>query len=216
MSRGDRWVRTACDYVHLNPVRAKLLRKADRLLAYPWSSFPLYLAVPEQRPRWLRTDRLLGEHGIAGDTAQGRELFEARMERRRLEEVDPAALKALRRGWCLGSQDFRKRLLKRREGRLGENHSAEARRETAEAKAERIIAAELTRRRWREAELKRRRKCDPQKVALGARLRRETTLTVKSIAARLNLGTPRNATTRLQEWTRKHAAAQGRASATGA
>ena len=212
---GTGYLRTACDYVHLNPVRAKLLRKPERLLAYPWSSFPFYLAVPEQRPRWMRTDRLLGEHGIARDTAQGRELFEARMERRRLEEVDPAALKVLRRGWCLGGQDFRKRLLKRMEGKLGENHSAEARRETAEAKAERIIAEELKRRRWREAELRRRRKCDPQKVALAARLRRETTLTVKSIAARLNLGTPRNATTSLQEWASKHAAARGEEPAMG-
>lgn len=57
---GTGYLRTACDYVHLNPVRAKLLRKADRLLAYPWSTFPLYLAAPEHRPSWVRTDRLLG------------------------------------------------------------------------------------------------------------------------------------------------------------
>ena len=36
---GNGYLRTACDYVHLNPVRAHLLNSEDRLLAYPWSSF---------------------------------------------------------------------------------------------------------------------------------------------------------------------------------
>jgi hypothetical protein len=49
-------------------------------------------------------------------------------------------------------------------------------------------------------------KCDPRKLALATRLRKETTLTIKSIAARLNLDTPRNATVRLQEWSRRTAA----------
>jgi REP element-mobilizing transposase RayT len=35
---GNGYLRTACDYVHLNPIRAKLLAPEDRLLAYPWSS----------------------------------------------------------------------------------------------------------------------------------------------------------------------------------
>jgi len=60
---GNGYLRTVGDYLHRNPVRARLLAAADRLLAYPWSSFPLYLAAPEHRPRWLRTDRLLGEQG---------------------------------------------------------------------------------------------------------------------------------------------------------
>jgi hypothetical protein len=46
---GNGYLRTACDYVHLNPVRAKLLAVEERLLAYPWSSFPLYLAAREHR-----------------------------------------------------------------------------------------------------------------------------------------------------------------------
>src|SRR3989454_6055655 len=34
---GNGYLRTACDYVHLNPVRAKLLQSDERLLAYPWT-----------------------------------------------------------------------------------------------------------------------------------------------------------------------------------
>ncbi len=101
---GTGYLRTACDYVHLNPVRARLLKPGERLLAYPWSSFGAYLAAPEHRPGWIRVDRLLGEHGIQADTAAGRERFERWMERRRQEETDPEAQRALRRGWCLGSE----------------------------------------------------------------------------------------------------------------
>ncbi len=73
------------------------------------------------------------------------------------------------------------------------------RRETAEVKAERIVAEELRRLGWTEADLARRHKSDPAKLALAARLRRETTLTVKAIAARLHLGTWKTARTRLQQ-----------------
>jgi REP element-mobilizing transposase RayT len=200
---GTGYLRKACDYVHLNPVRAGLLSPQDRLLVYPWSSFGLYLTAPEHRPKWLRTDRLLGEHGIQGDLPEGRQLFEAQMEQRRLEDVDPEALKAFRRGWCYGSPEFRAQMLELLEAGLGENHSPDQRRETAEAKAERIIGEVLRELGCTAEELRSRQKCDPQKVALAARLRRETTLTVKAIAARLNLGTTRNATARLQEWNRR-------------
>ena len=42
------YLRTACDYVHLNPVRAGLLKAEERLLSYPWSSFGYYLAAAQQ------------------------------------------------------------------------------------------------------------------------------------------------------------------------
>src|SRR5881628_848204 len=86
---------TACDYVHLNPVRAGMLKPQERLLGYPWSSFGAYIATPEHRPFWIRVDRLLGEHAIQEDTAVGREQFERRMEQRRLEETDPEVCQTL-------------------------------------------------------------------------------------------------------------------------
>jgi hypothetical protein len=58
------YLKTACDYVHLNPVRAKLLRGEDRITAYPWSSLNYYLSACEHRPAWMRTDRLLAAHGV--------------------------------------------------------------------------------------------------------------------------------------------------------
>ena len=72
---------------------------------------------------------------------------------------------------------------------LGEHHSGELRRETAAAKAERLIAEELSRLGWSESQLKSRRKSDGAKLAIAARLRKETTLSIKEIAQRVHLGT---------------------------
>jgi len=58
---GNGYLRTVCDYVHLNPVRAKLLPPEVALESYSWSSYPEYLKPAGQRPGWLRVDRLLGE-----------------------------------------------------------------------------------------------------------------------------------------------------------
>ena len=88
-------------------MRAGLLKPEERLLAYPWSSFGYYLAAPEHRPRWMRVDRLLAEHGLPGDSGAARQEFERRMEARRLEPGEEERYQALRRGWCLGSEDFK-------------------------------------------------------------------------------------------------------------
>ena len=93
-------------------------------------------------------DRLLGDNGIQEDTAVGRARFEQWMERRRQEKVDPERLKALRRGWCLGSGSFRTEMLVRMEGKLGAHHSGELHLASAQAKAEGIIAEELKRHGW--------------------------------------------------------------------
>jgi hypothetical protein len=57
------------------------------------------------------------------------------------------------------------------------------------AMEELIIAEDLKRGRWQEADLKTRPKGDSAKVVLAARLRAETTMTVGWIAERLAMGT---------------------------
>ena len=87
--------------------------------------------------------------------------------------------------------------------RLGEHHAGELRRESAQAKAEGIITAELQRLGWTETDLEQRNKSDPEKMALAARLRRETTLTIKVIAPLLHLGSWKSASTRLLQRQQK-------------
>jgi hypothetical protein len=53
---------------------------------------------------------------------------------------------------------------------------------------------------WRKAELKKRPKGDPGKLALAARLRRETALSIKEIAGQAHLGTSKSANARLHRW----------------
>jgi putative transposase len=206
--RESGYLKSVCDYVHLNPVRARLLNPEERLLAYPWSSLGWYLSAAKHRPGWVQVSRLLGEHGILEDSAAGRQEFERRMEARRREEPDQEGLQGIRRGWCLGSKQFKEKMLELMAGKLGENHAGDLRLETAERKAERIVAEELGRLGWREEELARRRKGDLEKMAIAGRLRRETTLTIKSIAARLHLGTSRSANVRLQQWMRANPLAE--------
>src|ERR1700742_2147777 len=73
---GNGYLRTVCDYVHLNPVRAKLLQENQLLSAYRWSSYPEYLKPANKRIPCLRVDRLLGELNIPKDSPAGRKHLE--------------------------------------------------------------------------------------------------------------------------------------------
>jgi hypothetical protein len=80
---------------------------------------------------------------------------------------------------------------------LTETETDTASHSRSEVRAERLIAEELGRLAWNEAQLRERRKSDPAKLALAARSRRETTLTVGWIANRLHLGTRKSAAVKL-------------------
>ena len=183
------YLKTVCDYVHLNPARAQLPGLEQPLNAFRWSSLPWYLQPRRQRPAWLRVDRLLGEHGIPKDSPAGRREFGRRMELRRAAEDNPAQLRAVRRGWCLGDEAFRRELLAQMKKQVREHHSGEERAQTAAGAAEEIVRAGLRRLGWKEADLAARAKGDRAKVKLAVRLRAETTVTVKWIAQRLRMGT---------------------------
>jgi hypothetical protein len=86
------------------------------------------------------------------------------------------------------------------EGKLGDNHPGQERRETAEAKADRIVQEQLRLLGWTESDLAKRRKSDPSKLAIAARLRAETALSLRQIAERLHLGKPKGAKTNLHKW----------------
>jgi putative transposase len=184
---GNGYLRTVCDYVHLNPVRARLLTGEQPLSDYVWSSYPAYLQRSSRRPVWLRVDRLLGELGIRRDDAAGRRRFAEAMEERRRRD-EPGQWRSVRRGWFLGGAELKERLLEKMERGVGEHHGGEEKRETEEQKAERIVEEELRRCRWSEADLKQWRKTDVRKVQIAARLRRQTVMTLDWIAQRLQMG----------------------------
>mgnify|MGYP000897919293 CR=1 FL=1 len=183
---GTGYLKSACDYVHLNPARAKLLASKQALSEFRWSSYPFYLQARPARPTWLRVDRLLGEHGILRDSSAGRQQFERRMEWRRAAE-DGEEFRPLLRGWCVGGEAFRKELLAQMNAGP-EDFGAEVR-ESGEEKARRLIAEELRALGWKAADLEGRRKGDSEKIRIAKLLRSQTTMTLGWIAQALRMGT---------------------------
>jgi putative transposase len=116
-------------YIHLNPVRAGLVRAGkESLSSYRWSSYPFYVEVFERHPPWLRKDQVMRELGFSPKDPEGLSGYKTYLEgrvlewgivqgRQRLEEQ----WRELRRGWYLGSEGFRNRLLGE-VGRVQENH----------------------------------------------------------------------------------------------
>ena len=179
---------TVCEYVHLNPVRAKLLTPPQPLRDYVWSSYPEYLKLPKRRWPWLRVERLFGELRLPKDSAAGRRQFERQTETRRRQEGVGEEWAGIRRGWFFGADALKEELLARASERVGPQHYGAARQESEEAKAERLVREELGKLGWEESDLAQRRKGDAGKVRIARRLRRETTMTLAWIARRLQMG----------------------------
>lgn len=165
---------------------------------YLWSSYCEYLWPPDQRPAWLRVERLFREMGIPQDSMAGCEQFDLRMEQRRGEALG-SEWKAIRHGWCFGEEAFRRELPAQRSGQMGEHHYGTERGESAAEKAVRIVREELAKAGRAEEDLASRAKGDPVKVAVAARLRQETTVTLKWISQRLHMGAWTHLNKRLYE-----------------
>jgi hypothetical protein len=202
---GSGYLKAVCDYVHLNPVRAKLLTPEQRLLDYRWSSWPEYLKSPGKRWPWLRVDRVLGEWGVKQDNAVGRRQLEQGMEQRKEAEVsrENSDWKKLRRGWCWGAKDFREELLELIGQKQGKQHHGEELKESDEQKAERLVGEVLRAAGWTEEELKLRPKGDIKKARMAVRLRSETAMTWLWIAKRLEMGHWRTAANAVRACPRK-------------
>jgi putative transposase len=184
---GNGYLKTVCDYVHLNPARANLLTHEQPLRMFAWSSWPEYLKPPGKRFSWLWVERLLGEYRISKDSVAGRKQLEAALEARRQAGASED-YGSVRRGWCLGDEAFRKELLAQVSECLGQSHFGPERAESQAEKAERIVQKELRRCGWKEDDLGRCKKGDLAKVQVAQRLREETMVTLAWIAQRLKMG----------------------------
>jgi putative transposase len=192
---GDGYLKAVCDYVHLNPLMANLLKPDQPLESFRWSSYPAYLDTERRRPKWLCVHRLLGEWGLQRDTPATRRQFQALMGQRcELERSRQSAdWTRLRRGWCVGSDEFRQSLLERIEATKGQQHHGPELRESDEQKATRLVKEMLKSARWTAADLTKRPKGDPAKAKMARRLRSETTMTWPWIAEQLVMGHWRSA-----------------------
>ncbi len=113
----DNYFTVVSSYIHLNPARARLFDLGQgKLTDYQWSSYLPYLR-PSKRPEWLCVDKVLSCLNVR-DNIKGRGWYRRYMQSRvhemaglkDLTDFDPDWSK-IRRGWCLGEQVFRDRLL---------------------------------------------------------------------------------------------------------
>lgn len=185
--RSPQYLRTACDYVHLNPVRAGLVSPEEALETYFWSSYPAYLR-PRLRPVWMRTDRVLGEHGLEETQRGARREFARRLQAQQ-SEASAVALD-FDRGWRIGAEDFADWLADKLARRGRPSERARERRETDEQLAERLVRAGLKGVDWNEKTLGETPKGHPVKIRLARELRTRTPMNRAWIARRLQMGSP--------------------------
>ena len=216
------------DYIHLNPVRARLIDPAreESILDYAWSSVSRAYAVsPKKRTMWMEV-----ETGLAlakcRDTVAGRRQFVERLDRRAAaEEADRCGLTEpeieerlksgtsslrtrLRRGWYWGSEAFREKLLERSGDAPRKNatyRSSGIGRDHAEATAESILekAAEHFGLEHSDQLAELTGRGDWRRVATAWAIWKRTSSVSQSwIAKRLNLRSATNVSQRLRRFER--------------
>jgi REP element-mobilizing transposase RayT len=217
-ARGD-YYRTLMDYIHLNPVRARIVepRQGQSVLDYPWSSVAGgYALAAHRRAKWLAA-----AHGLSvfecGDDPAGRRRFVERVDRRGMEEETrrcgvpelPEEMDArcshLRRGWYWGTQAFAEALMKRvrkpaavPKGRAA--RGAPGKRSYDLAQAEKWLAEGLDAAGMRQSDLANLPGSDPRKVALASLLWKATTASQGWIARRLQMASAANVSQQVGRW----------------
>ena len=85
---GGYYYQTLLDYIHLNPVRAKIVKASEgqSVMDYAWSSLASgYVLLPGKRVPWLAVEDGLKGFGLS-DTVSGRRQFVDRLNRQVVEE----------------------------------------------------------------------------------------------------------------------------------
>jgi len=192
------YFRIVADYIHLNPARAGLAGgRAGKLANYRWSSLLSYAGG--KAPPWLEMERVLNSFELAKD-GRGRRAYVAWLEARAANDsgnIDPVAQEALRRGWYLGEETFRDRLLSLVDKAKGirarvSRKAAGLEKDYSEKDAEQIIrrcGPELGMP-VGEKDLGHLRKGDERKALVAALIRWRTAASTGWIAKRLQMGHP--------------------------
>jgi len=178
------------DYIHLNPVRARM-QSVGTLEKHQLSSFYRYTRSQSHRV-WLQRESMLALHGLP-DTPTGMRRYREHLAL--LEEADPRKRDSLARqycrGWFIGSAKAKQELAD------GLNHKETDvewegvdLKQLNESKWEKIVISELAERGKTETDIEEELKGVTWKVEIAAKLRRKTTAGNPWIARRLNMGHP--------------------------
>ena len=192
------YLRIVADYIHLNPARAGITGGGrGSLVSYQWSSLPSY--AKGNGPDWLMMERVLLAFDLAQD-GRGRRAYLAWLEARAANDegkIDEDAMQAIRRGWYLGKETFKDRLLKLLDPSAAKAPSGRSRtggeiRDHGEREAERIVrkAMKALGAPSGFSALAALPKSDERKIVLASLLREKTCVSNDWIASRLSMGHP--------------------------
>ncbi len=209
---GEGYCRAVLDYIHLNPVRAGLVRFGESgspdLLGYRWTSLGAYAGRPSKRQAFLAAGR-----GVAAcdlkDGPRGRVEFVARLAERAaregaeecgLAEVEGQGLQStLRRGWVYGGAGFKEKVLeladavlRRRSRSPGGSYSGAEIADHGERRARAIVGAGLAEFGLAAGDLAGLPKGAWQKALVALKIRRETAVPLAWIADELAMGSTSN------------------------
>ena len=185
------YFRTVSDYIHLNPVRARLLKKSPvQLEDFPWSSYRAYVGKAK-RPVWLETKRVLESCGM---TRQGyRQYIQGRVQEvLGGSDVLAGEWKSIRRGWFLGGEAFRDEMLvrigERMESRKRESYSGEEVKGHDRKRAEELLRKGLQALKVEQKEIQGLKTTDDRTQALIWLVRSSTQVSCDWICEQLGLG----------------------------
>ena len=206
-SAGD-YFSTVASYIHLNPARAGLLDpgKPD-LSVHRWSRYPFFLQ-PLERPPWLCAERVLGVLNLTDDI-EGQILYETYMQKRVVEiscSKNPTEFderwKQIRRGWCLGGEEFRRKaeslVDQRIESYDRRSYAGQEVERHDELAALRLLELGLKVCGIQEADLESLHKGDPRKKVLAWHIRRNTSVRNDWICEHLCMGRSSNLSRHVQ------------------
>jgi len=190
LEQGD-WMVSLVNYIHLNPVRAGLLRVED-LPNFPLSSFPKFFK--KRLPQGLERSCFLAQAGFP-DSMAGMKAYHAYLESR--EEGEKANQefyqKRFGRGWVIADnkqkKDLAKALLHSNEGTVRGGRKP---RDIREAVWQERLELELSGRAKTNADITCDGKLADWKRQIAYQLRNETDATNPWIALALNMGHPSN------------------------
>jgi len=178
-------------YIHLNPVRARLV-PIERLVEYRESSFAA-LMLPKERPVWLNMGTALQAAGDLADTAAGRRKYAEYLAWLAENESARKQLKfeTMSKGWALGGEAFRLALVKDHRAKLvhPQRHEASTR-EARELLWTEALQAAMKKLGKTAADVERDRKAAPWKVAIAGQLKAVSTVSNVWLAERLRMGDP--------------------------
>ena len=190
------------NYIHLNPARAGLLDpQTPNLNQYKWCSYQYFLKPRDRRPVWLKVDKVFKGLDILKDNAAGRKNYAHYMELALRELLDPKKLmqfeekwNKIRRGWYLGDDTFKEKLLKHAQkilkGKRATSHSGDLKKEHNENTANQLIQNAFKILNFQESDLEMTKKNDSRKQTIAWLVKTRTMVRNQWIANRLLMGDP--------------------------